>query len=150
MDYPVADSSVDLLFSCSVIEHLRDPELAIREIHRILKPGGMAYAEIEFLRALHMAPVDFTRYTIPGIISVFERNGFATIDKGISSGPFTAVALFLRDFAVEISPRPEGRFLSRVISSWLVQPIKYLDWIFNNFSRASALANNLFYLGEKR
>lgn len=34
------DNSVDLVISRSVLEHIRNPEEAYREIYRILKPGG--------------------------------------------------------------------------------------------------------------
>jgi SAM-dependent methyltransferase len=36
----LADSTVDLVVSRSVMEHLRDPARAYKEIYRILKPGG--------------------------------------------------------------------------------------------------------------
>jgi SAM-dependent methyltransferase len=37
---PLADASVDLIFSQSVFEHLTDPEAVYAELHRVLKPGG--------------------------------------------------------------------------------------------------------------
>lgn len=36
--------SFDLVASDAVFEHLRNPELVLREFHRILKPGGVIYA----------------------------------------------------------------------------------------------------------
>ncbi len=38
---PVADRTFDLVVSSEVIEHIEDPEAAIREIFRVLKPGGV-------------------------------------------------------------------------------------------------------------
>jgi SAM-dependent methyltransferase len=37
---PLADSSIDLVMSRSVMEHVRQPLAAFREMHRLLKPGG--------------------------------------------------------------------------------------------------------------
>jgi SAM-dependent methyltransferase len=37
---PIEDSSVDLIMSRSVFEHLQDPESVYKEFSRILKPGG--------------------------------------------------------------------------------------------------------------
>jgi SAM-dependent methyltransferase len=37
---PIAASSVDLVYSRSVVEHLVDPRAVFAEMHRILKPGG--------------------------------------------------------------------------------------------------------------
>lgn len=38
---PLAPHSVDLLFSSSALQWSQDPEQAIAEIHRVLKPGGL-------------------------------------------------------------------------------------------------------------
>ena len=38
--WPVADASIDIVISRSVIEHLQDTETFARECHRVLKPGG--------------------------------------------------------------------------------------------------------------
>lgn len=37
---PLATSSTDLVFSYEVFEHVQDETEALREIHRVLKPGG--------------------------------------------------------------------------------------------------------------
>ena len=40
---PLADSTIDLLLCCEVVEHLPDPQIAVAEMARILKPGGYAF-----------------------------------------------------------------------------------------------------------
>lgn len=37
---PLATSSVELVISYNTLEHVPNPDLAFREIHRVLKPGG--------------------------------------------------------------------------------------------------------------
>ncbi len=39
---PFADASFDRVFSHALMEHLSDPARAVAEIHRVLKPGGIA------------------------------------------------------------------------------------------------------------
>ena len=39
-DLPMADQSIDHLFVCFVLEHLKDPAGALRCLHRVLKKGG--------------------------------------------------------------------------------------------------------------
>jgi len=41
---PLADCSIDLIFSWSTFEHITDPDPVQREMHRILKPGGWVCA----------------------------------------------------------------------------------------------------------
>lgn len=40
---PYTDSSFDTVLSCGVLEHVPDPAGSLREIERVLKPGGTLY-----------------------------------------------------------------------------------------------------------
>jgi SAM-dependent methyltransferase len=42
---PFADGSFDIVISDNVLEHLREPIHAIREVHRVLRPGGLFLAK---------------------------------------------------------------------------------------------------------
>ena len=42
---PLPDESVDVAYSCNVLEHLRNPLETLREIGRVLKPGGLFLAK---------------------------------------------------------------------------------------------------------
>lgn len=41
-EIPLKDNSVDIVVSCDVLEHLAQPALLLKEIHRILKPSGLS------------------------------------------------------------------------------------------------------------
>jgi 2-polyprenyl-3-methyl-5-hydroxy-6-metoxy-1,4-benzoquinol methylase len=56
---------MDTITCMHLVEHLRDPSLLLREIARLLKPGGRAYFETPHpksltLPSLREAPVPFT------------------------------------------------------------------------------------------
>jgi SAM-dependent methyltransferase len=40
-DYPMLDDSLDIIFFNHVLEHIPDDMLALREVYRILRPGGL-------------------------------------------------------------------------------------------------------------
>lgn len=42
-DVPVADSSIDLVCASMYLHHIEEPELAIKEMSRVLKPGGRVF-----------------------------------------------------------------------------------------------------------
>jgi SAM-dependent methyltransferase len=44
-----ADASLDLIFLSHVLEHIEDDRRALREIYRVLAPGGRAFVEVPVL-----------------------------------------------------------------------------------------------------
>jgi SAM-dependent methyltransferase len=42
---PLTDESIDLVYSCNVLEHVQNPGEALVEIGRVLKPGGLFLAK---------------------------------------------------------------------------------------------------------
>lgn len=52
-DLPLADNSQEALVCLAVLEHVEDPWQAMREIHRVLKPGGMCLLYVPFLFYYH-------------------------------------------------------------------------------------------------
>lgn len=42
-DLPFRDGSVDAVWSVTVLEHVAEPERALEEVARVLRPGGVAY-----------------------------------------------------------------------------------------------------------
>jgi SAM-dependent methyltransferase len=149
-DLAIGDGEVDMILSSSVLEHVYDPDRAVSEMYRALKTTGYVYAEIPFLRAYHMIPQDYQRYTISGIRRLFERQGFSTIDVGICSGPFTAMVLFVTDFVrAALSFNRPIQTAGHLALSLALHPIKYLDRLIENAEWAEVCACNFYYLGEK-
>ena len=60
---PLASSSVDSALLSDVLEHLYDPAECLREVARILQPGGVLIGSVPFLYGLHEEPHDYARYT---------------------------------------------------------------------------------------
>lgn len=82
---PFRDSSFDGVAAQAVLEHVLDPALVVAEIHRVLKPGGIVYAETSFMEQVHEAAFDFTRFTHSGHRWLFRS--FDEIQSGASNGP---------------------------------------------------------------
>ena len=60
---PFAEASVDTVLSTEVLEHLPEPRVAVREMARVLRPGGRLLLTVPFLQPLHELPSDYYRYT---------------------------------------------------------------------------------------
>lgn len=114
---PLADGSVDAVVVQAVLEHVLDPAAVVAEIHRVLRDGGLVYAETPFLQQVHAGAYDFTRFTASGHRWLFRR--FAELDAGVVAGPGTQL-LWSIDHVVRALTRsaPAGR-LARGLLLWL-------------------------------
>lgn len=63
----LADEAFDCIYCSGVLEHVDDPFAGIKEMTRVLKPGGVLLLGVPFRQAIHMAPQDFWRFTEFGI-----------------------------------------------------------------------------------
>jgi SAM-dependent methyltransferase len=95
-DLPFRDGSVDAVVAQAVLEHVADPWRCVEEIHRVLKPDGIVYAETPFMQEVHLHGYDFTRFSHMGHRRLFRR--FAEIESGAVAGPGTTLAWAWRYF----------------------------------------------------
>jgi SAM-dependent methyltransferase len=83
---PFPDSAFDSALCTAVIEHLEEPEAALRECRRVLKPGACAIYSAPLIWHLHEEPRDFYRYTQYGLRYLFEKSGFEVMRIKALSG----------------------------------------------------------------
>ena len=74
---PLLDESVDTVTCNAVVEHVSDPHALLREMRRILKPGG--YAQL-------MVPFVFPLSCVPGGLPAFQPPGHPGIDPRVRTG----------------------------------------------------------------
>lgn len=118
---PLGASTVDGVIIQAVLEHVLDPPRVVSEIHRVLKPGGIVYAETAFMQQVHEGPYDFTRYTESGHRWLFRN--FDAIDSATLNGPFSQLVWTL-DYLTRSLLRSQtaGRVVHKVLN-----PIGWLD-----------------------
>lgn len=73
---PLKSGSVDTILMLMVLEHLPDPALALREVKRLLKPGGVFIGSTVQMYPLHDEPHDFFRYTRYAIKNLLTQSDF--------------------------------------------------------------------------
>lgn len=85
-EIPAADDSFDSAVCTAVLEHLEEPEQALRECYRVLKPDGCAIYSVPFIWHLHEEPRDFYRFSKYSLYYLFEKVGFEIVELKALSG----------------------------------------------------------------
>jgi SAM-dependent methyltransferase len=83
---PAVDEEFDCAICTAVLEHLEEPEIALKECWRVLKPEGVAIYSVPFIWHLHEEPRDFYRFSKYGLKYLFEKVGFRLIEIKALSG----------------------------------------------------------------
>lgn len=87
---PFTDSSFDGIVCFQVLDDLRAPEKAIREMARVLKQSGYGLISVPQSNELHDEPHDYWRFTKYGVSTILENAGFEVV-KILPRGGFWAL-----------------------------------------------------------
>lgn len=66
------DGTVGTLLAFEILEHLRDPHLAVAEAHRALSDNGLLAVSVPFTYRLHGFPSDYWRFTASGVYQLLS------------------------------------------------------------------------------
>ncbi|MBL0882572.1 MAG: methyltransferase domain-containing protein [Chitinophagaceae bacterium] len=145
---PFKDESFDLVIAQAVLEHVLDPFQCVKEIHRVLKPQGMMYAETPFMQQVHGGKYDFHRFTHLGHRRLFRQ--FTELNSGVIAGPGSVMAWSALYFMTGFAPTKKIDKMISFCGSFLVFWWKYFDYLYNSQKGGVYdAACGLFFLGKK-
>lgn len=70
---PLENSSVDFVLATEFLEHYFDTATILKEIKRVLKPGGIFFFTVPGIWPIHEAPYDYHRFTPFALEEHFKR-----------------------------------------------------------------------------
>jgi SAM-dependent methyltransferase len=143
---PFADGTFDAVVAQAVLEHVVDPWRCVEELHRVLRPDGLVYAETPFMQQVHMAPYDFTRFTPLGHRRLFRR--FAELDTGAAVGAGSALAWSLAYFVAGFGRSPRSRRLLYAAGCVLFAWVRNFDRVLRTDAALDAAAG-CYFLGRR-
>lgn len=77
---PVNDNLYDIVICNEVLEHINEPNYALKEIYRILKPDGKLYITTTQCHGLHQEPHNYYNYLSYGLKYLANKNKFHIIE----------------------------------------------------------------------
>lgn len=72
MSEVLGEARFDAVISCSTFEHIQFPWIAVLEIARVLKPGGLVFVQTHHTYPIHGFPQDYWRFTEDGLATLFS------------------------------------------------------------------------------
>lgn len=85
---PFRRGSFDLVVNTQVLEHVRDPQTVLRELARVLKPGGRLFLTAPQGWPEHQVPHDYFRFTRFALRHLLESAGFTVEELAPLGGYF--------------------------------------------------------------
>lgn len=92
---PFRENSFDASLNVEVLEHLKEPKEALREIFRVLKPGGKLFLIAPQAWEEHGVPEDYWRFTSFGLRYLFAAAGFEVSSIEPLGGYFAYIGQFI-------------------------------------------------------
>jgi SAM-dependent methyltransferase len=126
----------------AVLEHVRRPDCVMREIERVLAPGGFAHLVTPFCHPFHEYPKDYRRFTLDGLKEL--AGGLQTVAEGWRTGPTATLLVFTLEYAKLLLPWRAWRVLVHGVLGWVLSPLRYLDLWLLRTKRAGLIGNHCY------
>ncbi len=151
---PLADGVFDTVLLLDVLEHLAEPEAALREAGRVLRPGGSVLITVPFCYPLHDQPHDYQRWTEHALRRRLAQAGFEVLELAEASDAHAAAgvtqALTLGQAAVEALSRPGWRLLGLPLLLAGIVLVNLQAWCLSRVWPVQGLMPGAYHLRARR
>jgi SAM-dependent methyltransferase len=93
------DATFDVVLCTEMLEHTREPQRAVDEMRRVLKPGGLLLLTTRFLFPIHDAPHDYFRFTKYGLRHLLR--GFEVLELREETTAVGALAVLIQRLGMQ-------------------------------------------------
>ena len=96
---PFKDGEFEYVLCTEVLEHLKNPVVAIKEMKRVLTEGGMVILTTRFVYPIHDSPNDYWRFTKYGLLELF--NDWEIVELRAETKAFSTIGVLLQRIAFQ-------------------------------------------------
>ena len=152
LSLPFEDNVADLVVANRILEHVKEPVEACKELARVVKPGGKVYTIVPFMTPYHRLPLDQFRFSLDSLPRLFPD--FETVKLEPFEGPVRAMLWMKKEFFAQAIPGTglwRTAYLAlREAFGWLSYPAVLLDPWLKRHKEAHKISLTLLYVGQKR
>jgi SAM-dependent methyltransferase len=125
---PVPDASFDVVLCTQVLEHANDPAQVVRELRRVVRPGGRVLASTHGAMVYHPNPQDLWRWTHAGLERLFAENGdWSSVTVRPGSGTTACLGMLVSHYLDLLFHRARARRLGRPLVAAVNRAAEALD-----------------------
>jgi SAM-dependent methyltransferase len=148
-DLPFCDDAFDAVIAVAVLEHVLSPERVVAEMTRVLKKGGVVYADTAFMQQVHMGRFDFARFTELGHRWLFRY--YEQLFRSSAAGPGSTLAWSISYFALSfVGKNRIARLLTRAIVRLLFFWLHWFDRLLVSAPSARDSASGVIFVGRNQ
>ncbi|MCG9793900.1 class I SAM-dependent methyltransferase [Flavobacterium algicola] len=142
-EIPLPDASVDFVLATEFLEHYFDTAMVLKEVKRVLKPGGVFFFTVPSIWPLHEAPYDYHRFTPFALEEHFKKAEFSQSNIKLLGGNYyyfaLSIALFFEFRFAEKFRKVVKPFLNLYIAALVKKDNKIVTTPFKNNQMYSGL-----------
>jgi SAM-dependent methyltransferase len=125
---PVPDASFDVVLCTQVLEHCDDPVAAVRELRRVVAPGGCVLASTHGVYVYHPVPHDRWRWTHEGLEYLFTQHAeWGSISVRPGSGTTACLVMLVTVYFDILCQWIRMRWLGWPLIAALNRTARFLD-----------------------
>jgi len=125
---PFKDGEFDNIVTFQVFEHVFNPNEFLKEINRVIKPGGKLLLAVPFVWDEHEQPYDYARYSSFGLTHVLNQNGFEIIEIKKSVNNLGVIFQLINAYIYKLFA---ANIVTKLIGLGLVLPFTLLGLLFS-------------------
>lgn len=127
----------------AVLEHVRHPDQVMREMARVLAPGGTIHVVTPFCHPFHEYPRDYRRFTLDGLKELAPPE-LEVAAEGWRTGPTATLLVFTLEYAKLLLPWRWWRITAHGVLGWLLFPLRYMDVALLRSPSAGRIGNHCY------
>jgi len=152
---PFERNSIDTIALLEVLEHVTDPETALRESCKLLRANGVLLMSMPFLYPIHDAPADYQRFTKFKLESFLSANKMTVETLITNSQPIvTAAALVniaLTKSVINSVKKMHLFILFAVFLPVIIPLVNLFGWLIGKLSPVDDfMPHNIFIVARKQ